>query len=226
VLVADNLVFVHVPKTAGTFIQKTLRAHLRVLADWDDAHTPYDELPAEWKHLPAFCVIRNPWDWYVSWFHYEVEAAPRRKPRRWDAAKSAVWEGAMRSGDASFKEAVVRACTGDFEHPLAPAMREDDVDLYTTLVKSITGTGLDRPNFAALRFEELPRSLLRLLREQRSDTPPLRRAIREGPPIRTSRHGPYPEYYDEDLMELVGWKARWVCERFGYTFDQGRQSAI
>jgi hypothetical protein len=127
----------------------------------------------------------------------------------------------MRSGDASFKEAVVRACTGDFEHPLAPAMREDDVDLYTTLVRSIAGTGLDRRNFSALRFEELPRSLLRLLREQRSDTPPLRRAIREGPPIRTSRHGPYPDYYDEDLKELVGWKARWVCERFGYAFDQG-----
>jgi hypothetical protein len=222
VLVADNFVFVHVPKTAGTFIQETLRAHLRVLADWDYAHTPYDRLPAEWRHLPACFVIRNPWEWYVSWFHYEVEVAPRRKPRRWDAGKRAVWEEAMRSGDAGFKEAVVRACRGDFNHPLAPTMREDGVDLYTALVRSIAGPGLDQANFTVLRFEELPESLLRFLRAHGSATPGLRRAIRNDPPVRTSRHGPYPEYYNDELAELVGDKARWICERFGYTFDEGR----
>jgi hypothetical protein len=224
-LVADNLVFVHVPKAAGTFVQEALRAHLRILADWDYAHTSYDELPAEWRNLPAFCMIRNPWEWYVSWYHYELGAAPRRKPRRWDVGKRAVWDGAMRSGNADFKEAVVRACTGDFEHPLAPAMRQADVDLYTALVRSIAGSALERPNFTVLRFEELPTCLLGFLHEHGSDTPGLRRAIREGPRIRTSRHGPYADYYDDDLIELVGWKARWLCERFGYAFEHDRRPA-
>lgn len=146
-LVTDDFVFVHIPKTAGTFIQEVIRGHLPVLADWDYAHTPDSDLPDEWRHLPGFCVIRNPWDWYVSWFHYEIEEAPRRKPRRWDPGKRAVWEGAMRSGKATFKEAVVRACTGDFDHPLTALIQEQGIDLYSASVKTIAATALDRQDF-------------------------------------------------------------------------------
>ncbi len=127
-LVTDSFVFLHIPKTAGSFIQTVLPDHLPVIKYsyrvW--THTSYEELPERWRHLPAFCVVRNPWDWYVSWFCYTMEGRSRRDARlrspNADPRKRVVWEHVFRSGRADFKEAVTRACAGGFDHPLAPLM--------------------------------------------------------------------------------------------------------
>ena len=103
-LVTDSFVFLHIPKTGGGFIQSVIGEHLPV-QDHEAAiehptwsHEPYDSLPARWRHLPAFCVLRNPWDWYVSWFHYQRERGPYRRATDGDPwGKRAVWEGALRS---------------------------------------------------------------------------------------------------------------------------------
>jgi hypothetical protein len=231
VLVTDDFVFVHIPKTGGSFIQKAIadnmpvRDHEIAAADGAWSHTPYSSLPTHWRHLPAFCVVRNPWDWYVSWFHYQMARGPRRRARAHGGdpwGKWAVWEGALRSGEADFQEAVTRACTGDFEHPLRSVMREEGIDLYSARVREIIGAALDQPNFTVLRFEQgLRKPLLRYLRAQTEVPPGLAAAIRRSPPIRVSEHGPYPDYYDDGLRDLVGEKARWLCGRFQYKFRRG-----
>jgi hypothetical protein len=231
-LVTDDFVFVHIPKTGGSFVQTVLRDHLSVI-DHHEAidhgawsHAPYSSLPAQWRDLPAFCVVRNPWDWYVSWFHYQLERGPRRRPRAdgqdpW--GKRAVWEGALRSGEADFKEAVTRACTGDFDHPLTSVMREEGIDLYSARVKEIAGAGLERPNFTVLKFERgVRKQLLRFLRTHTAVPLPLVAAIHHRPPTRVSEHRPYPYYYDDQLRDLVGEKAGWLCERFHYRFRRGK----
>jgi hypothetical protein len=234
-LVTDHFVFVHIPKTGGSFIQKVIADHMPVV-DHEAAidqpawsHTPYGSLPARWQHLPAFCVVRNPWDWYVSWFSYQTERGPRRRARAPDEdpwGKWAVWDGALRRGEADFKEAVGRACIGEFDHPLAPMMREEGIDLYTARVKEIVGPALDRPNFTVLRFERgLRKQLLGYLRAQTEVPPTLVSAIRRAPPVLASTHGPYQDYYDDELRDLVGDRARWLCDRFQYRFRRRRASA-
>src|SRR5688572_21630938 len=66
-LVAKEFVFVHVPKTGGTFLGTCMRASAPVLDL--GMHGYYRHLPDEYKHLPAICFSRNPWDWYVSLWH-------------------------------------------------------------------------------------------------------------------------------------------------------------
>jgi len=139
VLVTKGFVFVHIPKTGGSFIQTVIGEHLPVLDLSSYTHTPYAELPERWRHLPAFCVVRNPWDWYVSWFHHSIRSPEKRNARlRSPVApgrealrreKRAVWDGVLRSGRASFDEVVTRLCTGDFDHSLAPMMRREGIDL-------------------------------------------------------------------------------------------------
>lgn len=226
-LVTDDFVFLHIPKTGGSFIQSVIAEHLPVI-DHEAAighpvwsHEPYESLPSAWRERPAFCVVRNPWDWYVSWFHYQMERGPRRRrppagEDRW--GKQAVWEGALRSGDADFKEAVTRACTGAFEHPLSAMMRTQNLDLYSARVHEIAGPALDLPNFTALRFERLRRQLLRYLRRHSDPPPELLEAIRRNPPRRESKHCRYHEYYDAELRDLVGERTAWLCERFEYEF--------
>jgi hypothetical protein len=216
VLVADSFVFVHIPKTGGSFVRAVISDHLPVIDSPAGKHTPYGDLPVEWQQLPGFYVVRNPWDWYVSWYHYRTRRGPREPPR--NPGKRALWEGPLKRGEADFKEAVTRACTGSFDDPLAPMFREQDIDLYSARVKTIAGPALERPDFTAIRFERLRMELVRFLREHAEPPAELVAAIGNDPPRRASRHGHYQDYYDDELAELVGLRTRWLCERFRFEF--------
>jgi hypothetical protein len=217
VLVTDNFIFVHIPKTGGTFVDTVLREHLPTIDFEADRHAPYSTLPKRWRNLPAFCVIRNPWDWYVSWYHYPIQSKPGQP--RGNPVKQGLWESAFDEGRASFREATRRACLGEIDHPLAPKIRREGIDLYTAHVRTIVGSVLDRPNFTVLRFERLQRQLLRFLRQHGGVSRELKSALRHGPPIRASDRGPYRDYYSDELRELVGERAGWLREQFGYNFQ-------
>lgn len=225
-LVTKSFVFVHIPRTGGSFIQTVIGEHLPVLDRSDYTHAPYAELPERWRGLPAFCVIRNPWDWYVSWFHHSIKTPEKRSRRLRSpvapgreairAEKRAVWDDLLKGGRADFDEVVVRCCTGDFDHPLAPMIREEGIDFYSALVRTIAGPGLEDPDFTVLRFEALRPELLRFLRAHTDPPKRLRAAIRHDAPVMAVGHDPYPVYYDDRLRSLVGERARLLCERFGY----------
>jgi len=229
VLVSESFVFVHIPRTGGSFIQTVVGEQLPVLDQSDYTHAPYAELAERWRHLPAFCVVRNPWDWYVSWFH-QVIGSPQKRSARLQAPvapgrealrreRQALWSDLLRSGQASFDEVVTRACTGDFQHPLAPMIREQGIDLYSAYVQTIAGDALDRPNFTVLRFERLRQQLLLFLRAHADPPKRLRAEIRHAPPVKTSEHRPYTAYYDESLRALVGERTGWLRRRFAYEYE-------
>jgi hypothetical protein len=222
-LVTERFVFLHVPKTGGSFVQEVLQAHLPVV-DIAAAlrrprpaqrltHAPHPDLADRWRQLPAAWVVRNPWDWYVSWFSYQVLRAPRRK-RPMDGS----WESAFLRGETTFKEVVTALCTEGQDQALRIAAPDKDIDLYSAFVREIIGPDVDVPNLTALRFERLRKQLVRFLDRHVDVSPELRRAIRRAPAKKQSTHRPYAEYYDSDLAELVGERTGWLCERFGYTF--------
>jgi hypothetical protein len=78
-----NLVHVHMPKTGGTFVYKTMMAQ-----------TPKQKVPVlvhghcflsdidskELKGDLVFGTIRNPWNWYASWYEHAMSIHnPERK---------------------------------------------------------------------------------------------------------------------------------------------------
>jgi hypothetical protein len=225
-LVTDDFVFLHIPKTAGTFIKTVIRAHLPVIDRRVATHAPYSSLPRQWRHLPGFYVVRNPWDWYVSWFHWTMALGRRREELgrgvRPGSEKEAVWVSLLRSGQTDFKEAVYRACTGDFDHPLAPMIRREGIDFYSAHVKTIAGEALDRPDFTALKFERFRKPLVRFLHTHAEVPAGLAAAVHRDAPERASEHGDYRDYYDDELRALVKEKTGWLCERFDYKFRAAR----
>jgi hypothetical protein len=150
---------------------------------------------------------------------YNLERAPRRKRPMEDS-----WEVAFLRGETNFKEVVTRMCN-EYDHPDYPLARQPGVDLYSAMVKAVIGPDIDRPNLEPIRFETLREGLIRML-DRHIDVPPrLRKTIRWHPPVKTSSHGPYTEYYDSELAELVGERTRWLCEAFGYAFKGAKRAA-
>ena len=59
----------HLHKTGGQSINDALLQCIRG-ANEIGYHLPLRLLPEEAKSLPVIGVIRNPWDWYVSWYAF------------------------------------------------------------------------------------------------------------------------------------------------------------
>jgi hypothetical protein len=85
VFVTRDFVFLHVPKTGGTYV----RTHLPEVL-YETQHGGIKDIPSEFQGLPKYAVVRNPWDWYVSWWTYS------RKHRK-DTIDGAWCQGTLES---------------------------------------------------------------------------------------------------------------------------------
>ena len=64
----NNLIFVHIPKNAGTSIQEKFK--MEQAGGHQTAEQMRTENPQLWKDYSSFCVVRNPWDRMVSNYYY------------------------------------------------------------------------------------------------------------------------------------------------------------
>jgi len=66
-----NLTFIHIPKTGGSSITKWLQLHVSNITYYRK-HCSVQTAQDRWTNLgKTFCVIRDPYDWLVSWYEYE-----------------------------------------------------------------------------------------------------------------------------------------------------------
>jgi hypothetical protein len=216
-LITKYFVFVHVPRTGGNFIRDACFEQLPsewLIRNALPLHTPYDELAHDFFDLPMICFVRNPWDWYVSWYHHQTQHYPGDR-------RGAMWTSAFGSGRNDFRQTVYNCCTGEnFESPVtAPIMKELDVDHYTARFIQITGSGIESGQLETGRYEALQGDFQAFL--ERHDVPvgdAFFKRLEKSAPKHTTDRGPYRDYYDEELRDLVGSKARLLIERYGYEF--------
>ena len=212
-----HFILIHVPRTGGQFIRKVTFEQLP--GDWFirnalDAHTPWELVADDFAELPMFAVIRNPWDWYVSWYHYltQTDADTRTGP---------MWMSAFEQGASDF--------TTD-RHPglhrrglRQPGHRPDHA--RARLRSSLRQLHADRRQGSRCRqggagqVREHAAGLPGLPATSRgSGRRRLRRGTDGGAPYGSSKRGPYQQYYDDELRDLVGRKARRLVELGGYEF--------
>ena len=197
-LITRDFAFVHLVKTGGVFIRELCLEHMadRVVS-FEKGHLPISAMPEQYRDLPVFGAVRNPWDWYVSLYHYM-----RAHPEQWNAASERLCR-------TSFDEAV-RACCAD------RAARERNADLYTRGYRAMFQPDLYDVEIG--RFENLRQDFLAFIDRNAIAVPDeLKAAIRERPPANVTSHRPYRTYYDDELQELVRRNCPLV-EEFGYEF--------
>jgi hypothetical protein len=227
VILTNHFVFVHIPKTGGNFVQSVCERHLPSYWYVDvslSSHTPSSRIPFEFTDLPRFALVRNPWDWYVSLYSYLRVSDDQPNLRR---AKSPLWKLVTADGKRDFKTVVTRWCEGAFDHHYARQLRERKIDLFTLRYRSLVGTSVDEGTIDIGRFENLRSDFLGFFVRHDIPTPrALTEAVRNARATNVSERGLYSDYYDAELRELVGERARQIIERYDYEFeDQNRTSA-
>jgi len=215
VLITQQFVFIHLPKTGGEFLREVCAEQFQdsLVEHAVHKHAGGGQVPAAYATLPRFALIRNPWDWYVSWFHY-LKSYPFSYP---------VWRQVSNDGTNDFKTTVANLCSGRVERSdpkLAQRLRERDVGLLTIHYDDMA-RGSVRSGLAMVgKSESLAEDFLRFLARHDIAYPSgLETALAEAPAINQSRHGPYQAYYDDDLRQLVAFKDRMIIEAYGYVFE-------
>lgn len=165
-------------------------------------HLGWERIPLDAAELPVLAYVRNPWDWYVSWYHFNLVVRNGQDPH---------FKAISAGSSLDFATIVRKACT--FSEPPVEG------DLYSFCIKFIVGPGLDSESTTLGRYESLSDDLERFLGDVGVELPEgAMTRIRAKSPIQASDHEPYRQYYDDDLRDLVGESSRMFIDRFGYEF--------
>jgi len=188
-----RIIFVHIPKNAGTSILSLLAGGRNLPQE----HTVYREFqkadPARYARYLSFAVVRNPWDRLLSAYAY-LKAGGNGGT---DAAFCAAFNTEVRD----FRQFVCEWLDCDRIHtvrvlnPQYPYVCDQDGVLQVARI---------------IRFERLEQELPGLLTEK-GITGTL-------PRINRSERGDYVSYYDDASAARVAALYRNDVERFGYRF--------
>lgn len=231
-IVTDKFVFVHLPRTGGTFATDTIMKFFPSAREIG-YHLPISLLPKEYSHLPVLGAVRNPWEFYVSWY-YHIWPRDIGKPLfSWltDNCKEQ-FEGAIRNAlnlgvDNNRLDALIEKLPDavDYRSRNIPNITKDSI-------RKVRGTGVgyytfrfnqlfgNADNIFFCRQERLRTDLIHFLEQVCASNDEIRTYILESEKKNTAEHRHYSSYYTPELTELVSIRDRSVIERFGYVFEK------
>lgn len=230
-IVTDKFVFVHFPRTGGTFITDVIMRFFPSAREIG-YHLPRFLLPDEYSHLPVLGAVRNPWEFYVSWYFH---VWPR------DAA-TPLHSWLSENGKHQFEGAIRNALNLGVDNKRLDALIEklpDTVDYRTRNIPNITkesmrkarGTGVGYYTFRFnqlfgnadevffCRLETLRQDLVSFFEGIGTATDEVRSYVLCSDKQNTSEHVHYSAYYTRELAELVSIRDALIIERFGYVFE-------
>lgn len=235
-----KFIFIHIPKAAGTFMRRfllTIPGSKRQNQDGDGHYTIEKVghlVDGKLDEYYKFCIVRNPWDWYVSLYLH----GRRRKAHEHRLFKP-----------LNFKNFVHKVAFPKIKGEVVFEFKDDHTST-ATLYKSMRNSKLDCGWFTHryiysgcpewLRiFENC--SLDVFIKQHDSwfimDDVYKTEQVREDFKTRflldnktkaeidsaknanvNTRRMPYREYYDEESRAWVAERERFLIERFGYSF--------
>ena len=216
-LITSDFLFLHVPRTGGRFLRTLCYEHLppeRMIRNALNPHTEYEVVAHDFADLPMIAFVRNPWDWYVSWYHHVMQTIPEEQ-------QGPQWETAFGRGQNSFKEAVTIACTGEGfgKVQTLQTMRERNIDHFSAMFWRRAGIGVEAGRVEIGRYENLGGDFMAFLQRHGVRVPTeMAKALEEAPRVGATEREQYRSYYDDELRDLVGEKARSLIADHGYSF--------
>ena len=218
-IVHKKFIFVHFPKTGGTFIQKFLLETVsECVSEKYKTHTSITEIKKR-KNKFKFGFVRNPFDWYVSWWASNNEAA-----------YPDFYQEDRNQNFGKWMNYILLEKTGKTEFwPNFDITKKYDIGLLSFAYLNLFCSDIDLPTVAnldkyieanksdlllldeVLRFEGFIDNLADLLKRRKDVFEITSNAIDTLPKekrVKTSTHRKFHKYYTQELIDLVNYKER------------------
>ena len=238
-IVTDKFVFVHFPRTGGTFMTDVIRRFFPSAREIG-YHLPRSLLPNKYSQLPIVGAVRNPWEFYVSWYYHVWPRDAATPLHSWLSENGkqrfdGVTRNALNLGsDSTRLEALIEKMPDEVDYH-----RRHIPNITKESLRKIRGTGVGFYTFRFnqlfgnadevffCRLETLRQDLISFFQRIGVATDELRDYVFRLDKKNAAPHRHYSTYYTSDLAELVLMRDRPIIERFGYVFElqEVRQSA-
>lgn len=228
-IICDSLVFLHLHKSGGTFVNEMLLSCVPSARRFG-YHLPYRALPEDCRARPVFGTVRNPWSYYVSWYHFQKA---QEKP---NLLFSICSEGGKLGFADTIRRLVLLHSDAASVEKLMAGFPETFVhyglNLTRGCIEAILGTGVgfytflhnrlyaDAPSPTVFKMETLRDSVPELYPFfGASEAIRLQRFLRATPNLNTSRHRSCQSYYTPELRDLVATFDAPLIGTYDYRFD-------
>ncbi len=230
-ILTDQLVFLHLHKAGGSFVNEFLLGCVPG-ARQVGYHLPRALIPDSHRELPIVGFVRSPWSYYVSWYAFQ-----KRRPQP-NALFSIMSDGGRLDFEPTVRN-LLDLCDGgprlDAVVAALPAQYGNrGLNLPGPRLAGIVGSS--RGFFGFLyhymygepgarryigRMELLRDTLLLTLQSIGMPvTDAMRAFILRAPARNTSEHGPYESYYSAALREHVARRDAELIAGHGYRFGE------
>ena len=227
-IVCKDFVFLHLHKSGGTFVNQ-LMLNCMPSAKPVGYHFPYTELPPEFRKLPVLGTVRNPWSYYVSWYHFQ---ARQERP-------NALFLIASDDRELDFKGTIENLASLEADEDrinrLAAVLPDHFVSRGLNLTKScitkIRGSGAGFYSFLYSRLysgvaaphivqmEKLRAGLAQYMRANSTDSlDRISHFLATAPKLNVTPHNDYRTYYTSDLRDLILRKDAALISKHAYEF--------
>lgn len=231
-IATDKFVFAHLPRSGGTFVTAVIKKFFPSAHEIGH-HLPRELLPREYSHLPLLGTVRNPWEFYVSLYHYVWPKDAASVLVSWMSDNGALgFEGSIRN--------LLNLGVNDERLDVLIEMLPERLDYSKRNIPSVTkdamrrvrGTGV---GYYTLRFnqtfgnaddvffcrlETLRQDLVAFFEGIGAITDELQDYVLHSDKKNTAEHLHYSTYYTPELLDLISSRDRQLIERFGYVFEQ------
>ncbi len=230
-IATDRLVFLHLHKSGGTFVNECL---LRFVpgARQIGYHLPRMLVPKPYAQLPVLGLVRNPWSYYVSWYTFQA-----RRPH-----PNALFRILSDGGRLGFEATLVRLLDLGADSPVLDAIvaalptvysnrglnlpgfalapiRDTQLGFYSYLERYLHGE--PGPGTHIGRMETLRADVLAMLARVEQPVGADMRLYLLGERARnTTEHDSYTGYYGEALRDHVAARDAALIARHGYRFGE------
>ena len=227
-IVADRLVFLHLHKSGGTFVNEFLLRFVRG-ARRVGYHLPRNLVPPACAQLPVLGFVRNPWDYYVSWYAFQA-ALP---------SPNVLFRTLSEEGRLDFERTIVNMLELDASArhldrlvaALPAGYGPQGLNVPGFVLESIRASGRGFYSFLyAYLYAGAGSTLIGRTDRLRAELPtmlgrvgePLTPAMQEylaaAPDSNTSVHSAYVKYYGTELRDLVAVRDAPVIAAHGFEF--------
>jgi hypothetical protein len=138
-LITKRFVFIHMHKTGGQTLNDIIR---RCIPSHQDVgyHFPHDKIPPEFDALPRVGMVRNPWDWYLSWYAFNQDPA----------IENPLYHVVSEGGRADFKTTVSRLINLGSGSSESQKIRDALISRLPDSLDSNQGVGLNKDSIRDL----------------------------------------------------------------------------
>ncbi len=232
----EQFTFIHVHKTGGQSLNSVI-SQCMPGSETVGYHYPHALIPAARQHLPIIGVVRNPWDWYVSWYAFNRRLGLRNplfivvsdggKADFKTTVRNLLFFGDDSAESRAYRSALATVLPEGFGTDRGAGLtrnciegcNDPDRGYYSWLFERMLG-GAESARLRVARFENLHSDFIAIMRRLGvAESDALEAALQTAEKKNASSHSHYSAYYDAELRELVAERERGLIDAYGYAFE-------